>query len=73
MATQFSEVIDKQLYCCYSLPLRDFLYNNGLKYHLAALNPNSKKLFWVYIKDDKLDKLLKKWSKSKQSPLSSRE
>ena len=28
-----------------SLPLRNFLYKNGLKYKLAALNPNSKNHF----------------------------
>lgn len=50
------------LYCCYSINLRKYLYENGLKYKLAALNPNSHKLFWVYIKDDKLDFLLSKWS-----------
>ncbi len=50
------------LYCCYSLNLRNFLYEHGLKYELAALNPNSQKLFWVYIKNDKLDKLLSEWS-----------
>ena len=27
------------LYCCYSLPLRNFLYDHGLRYKLAALNP----------------------------------
>jgi hypothetical protein len=50
------------LYCCYSINLRNYLYSNGLKYELAALNPNSKKLFWIYIKTDKLDKLLTEWS-----------
>lgn len=57
--------MDVDLYCCYSLPLRNFLYKNGLRYKLAALNPNSKKLFWVYEKDKKLDKLLKKWATNK--------
>lgn len=57
---------DMDLYCCYSLNLREFLYNNGLRYKLAALNPNSKSLFWVYIKTDKLDKLLSEWSANKQ-------
>ena len=55
-----------ELYCCYSLNLRDFLYKNNMRYKLAALNPNSKSLFWVYIKDEKLDKLLSEWSKNKQ-------
>ena len=51
-----------KLYCCYSINLRNYLYENGLRYELAALNPNSKKLFWVYIKTEELDKLLTKWS-----------
>lgn len=53
---------DVELYCCYSLPLRNYLRNNGVKYKLAALNPNSKKLFWAYVKDEKLDNLLNEWS-----------
>ena len=36
-----------------------------MKYNLAALNPNSKKLFWVYIKSEKLDELLNRWSTNK--------
>ena len=57
-----------KLYCCYSINLRNYLYENGLKYELAALNPNSNKLFWVYIKTEELDKLLTRWS-SKEWPL----
>ena len=56
-----------ELYCCYSLNLREFLHDNGVKYKLAALNPNSKNLFWVYIKDEKLDRLLTEWSANKQT------
>ena len=56
-----------ELYCCYSLNLREFLYKNGLRYKLAALNPNSKSLFWVYIKTEKLDILLSEWSANKQT------
>lgn len=54
-----------ELYCCYSINLRNFLYNNGIKYKLAALNPNSKEMFWVYIKDKNLDHTLLQWSKNK--------
>lgn len=56
-----------KLYCCYSLPLRKYLYDNGVEYELAALNPNSKSLFWIYIKTEKLDRLLTKWSANKQT------
>ena len=58
--------MDVELYCCYSLNLRNFLYKNGLRYKLAALNLNSQELFWVYIKDKKLDELLTKWSSAKK-------
>lgn len=58
-----------ELYCCYSLNLREFLYNNGVRYKLAALNPNSKSLFWVYVKTEKLDELLTEWSANKQTTL----
>lgn len=63
-----NKIIDKdiQLYCCYSLNLRKFLYNNGLEYKLAALNPNSKSLFWIYVKNEKLNKLLNEWSENKK-------
>ena len=53
---------DVELYTCYSLKLRNYFYENGIKYKLAAKNPNSGKLFWVYIKNDKLDELLTKWT-----------
>lgn len=52
----------QNLYCCYSLPLRKYLYENGLEYELAALNPNTKKLFWAYLMTDRLSFLLSKWS-----------
>ena len=51
-----------ELYCCYSLNLRNFFTKNGVEYKLAALNPNTHKLFWVYVKDKNLDKLLNEWS-----------
>ena len=54
-----------ELYTCYSLNLRNYLYNNGLKYKLAARNPNSNKLFWIYVKNEQLDSLLIKWHKNK--------
>lgn len=54
--------MDIELYCCYSLPLRNYLRNNGVKYKLCALNPNSKNRFWVYVKDKNLITLLDRWS-----------
>lgn len=54
--------MDVELYCCYSLPLRNYLRDNGVKYKLCALNPNNQNRFWVYIKDESLITLLDKWS-----------
>lgn len=51
-----------KLYCCYSLPQRDYLAINGIRYELVAENRNSHKPMWVYIRNEKLDKLLKEWS-----------
>ena len=55
-----------ELYCCYSLNLRNFLYSKGLRYKLAALNPNTQKLFWVYIKNEELNNLLNEWSSAEK-------
>lgn len=52
----------KKIFCCYSVPLRDFLYHNGVKYDLCAINPNSNTMFWAYVREEKLDKLLTDWS-----------
>ena len=52
--------MEARLYCCYSLNQRNFLAENGLRYELAALNPNSKNMFWVYIRNQKLDNRKKK-------------
>ena len=51
-----------KLYCCYSLPLRDFLKENGIEYELVAENRNSHRPMWIYVKDEILNKLLKEWS-----------
>ena len=53
---------ESKLYCCFSVTQRDYLTSNGIKYELCGLNPNTKNMFWVYIKTDKLSKYLKEWS-----------
>mgnify|MGYP003298479790 CR=1 FL=1 len=53
--------MDAKFYCCYSLNLRKYLQDNDMKYIMCALNLNSKKMFWVFIKNDKLQKLLDNW------------
>ena len=58
--------MDIRLYCCYSLPLRNYLIENGLRYKIVAKNPNSLKDFWVFVRDKKLDALLNDWTANKK-------
>lgn len=51
-----------KLYCCYSINLRNFLKKNNVMYEVCGLNPNNFQMFWIYIKDEKLNKLLIEWS-----------
>ena len=57
---------DSRLYPCYSVPMRDFLFSKGIRYELVGLNPTSKLMFWVYVRDEKLNKALKEWSLNKR-------
>ena len=57
---------DSKLYCCYSVPLRNYLIQNGVHYEICAKNPNSDILMWIFLRTAKLNKLLKMWSQSKK-------
>jgi hypothetical protein len=54
---------NSKLFPCYSIPLRDFLTSNGVRYELVGLHPKTNKMFWVYIKNNKLNKLTSEWSR----------
>ena len=56
---------NSKLYCCYSVPLRDYLIKNGLRYEICAKNPNTDNLMWIFIKTSDLDKFLYEWSNKK--------
>jgi hypothetical protein len=56
---------NSKLYCCYSVPLRDYLIKNGLRYEICAKNPNTDNLMWIFIKTSDLDKFLHEWSNQK--------
>ena len=47
--------------------MRDFLTSKGIRYELVGLHPTSKAMFWVYIKDEKLNKALTQWSLGEKS------
>ena len=56
----------RKIFCCYSVDLRNYLYQNGIKYDLWALNTNSNNMFWSYIRTKELDKKLTEWSNAKK-------
>ncbi len=58
---------DSKLYCCFSVPLKEFLYNHGVKYELVGLHPKTQCTMWIYIKDEKLKELLNEWSLGSKS------
>ena len=58
---------ESKLYCCFSVPLREYLAQQNIRYELCAVNPNSNKMFWVYIRDEKLNECLKIWSLRKKN------
>lgn len=58
---------NKQFKCykCFSNNLKEFLMSEGNEYITVALDPKSNKTFWMFLKDDNLDKALTKWSERK--------
>ena len=56
---------NNKLYCCYSIPLRDYLIKNGIRYEICAKNPNTDNLMWSFIRTSDLDKFLCEWSNKK--------
>ena len=53
---------ESKLFPCYSIPMRNFLASKGIKYELVGLHPETKHMFWVYIKTEQLNRVLQEWS-----------
>ena len=53
------------LYCCYSLEQRKFLTSRNIRYEVVGLNPNNQQMFWVYIRNKKLNNALNLWTARK--------
>ena len=49
------------IYVTYDINMRRHLNENGCKYILCGLNPNSRDTFWVFERTEKLNKLVKQW------------
>lgn len=52
------------LFPCYSIPMRDYFTERGIRYELVGLNPTSKLPFWVYVKTENLIKAMQEWSRN---------
>ena len=54
---------NSRLFPCYSIPMRDFLISKGNRYELVGLHPETKRMFWVFVKDKMLLNAMSEWSK----------
>lgn len=52
---------NNKLFPCYSVPMRDFFTYKGIKYELVGLHPVTHNMFWVYVKDEQLNKAMVEW------------
>ena len=53
-----------KLYTCYSANLMKFLTEQKkIRYELVACNPNTMKTFWIFIRNEELNKALGEWSR----------
>lgn len=52
-----------KVFCCYSLELRNYLLSNHFKYEVVGLHPKSNRMFWGFIKNEKLHDALNNWSR----------
>jgi hypothetical protein len=59
--------LENRYYYCYSRPQKEFFIENGLKEILVAIHPKTKKRYWVFNGDEKLNELLKVWRLRKKS------
>lgn len=59
--------MEKKYYYCYSKPQKDFFKENGLNEILFAIHPKTRKRYWVFNGDEKLNILLKEWRLRKYS------
>ena len=55
---------NSKLYCCYSVPLKNYLAENNMRYELSGKHPVTDFMFWVYVRTEELNKYLSNWSRS---------
>lgn len=52
-------------YRCFSVPQKEFLMLRGSEYITVAKDPKSLDTFWLFLRDDNLDKSLSEWTRNK--------
>jgi hypothetical protein len=57
--------MENKYFYCYSMPLKDFLKSQGLKYITKAINPRTNTTYFMFEKGEDLDKAICKWQKMK--------
>lgn len=53
---------NSKLFVCYSTPLMKFLLSKNIRYEVVGLNPATKNMFWVFIRNKRLNENLKLWT-----------
>ena len=54
--------MNRKYYDCFSIGQMKFLRGNGVKPIRTRIHHESKNTIWVFVKDEKLDALLTKWT-----------
>ena len=57
--------MENKFFYCYSVKLKDFLKSQGFDYITKALNPNTKKPYFMFDKSKELDFAIEKWNNIK--------
>ena len=54
------DILEKYFYC-YSRPLKQYLYENGIRFITKSIHDKTKKSYWLFEGTEKLNKLLDEW------------
>lgn len=57
-------ITNGDVYRCYDKSLRDYLYDNGIKYFLTAFDIKTNVQFWAFYKSSRFEELLNEWIES---------
>ena len=54
---------NEHIFPCYSFPMKQFFDSKGIRYELNGINPNTGKMFWIYLVNEKVQQAMREWSK----------